>query len=229
MSAQSTLAGGQSFAHTHLPTASPSSSPSVHQFDYGTAIDPALEGVASPNTGTQNTSEGGQTPASTTMYGAENLELKPVKVVDLLSVRGHRSPPPPELTTIPAPRLEEIKLVYISYAVAIDKFLECNWFEMKGMIHLLANPRLLSYYSALLDGFNDRNIHDPAVLARVESLEACVIWETLTLTRVARSKEPDTNGNATGTNTTDVELLYAVKRLAVFEALITGSYLDTNP
>ncbi|PGH30229.1 hypothetical protein GX50_06987 [[Emmonsia] crescens] len=227
ISAQSHLAGGQSFAHPPLPTTSPSSSPSVHQFDYGTAIDPALEGVASPNTATHNTSERGQIPASI-MYGAESLELKPVKVVDLLSVRGHLSPPP-EITTIPAPRVEEIKLVYISYAVAIDKFLECNWFETKGMVHLLANPRLLSYYSALLDGFNDRNIHDPAVLARVESLEASVIWETLTLTRVARSKEPDTNGNGTTTNTTDVELLYAVKRLAVFEALITGSHLETNP
>ncbi|KLJ08449.1 hypothetical protein EMPG_16135 [Blastomyces silverae] len=227
ISAQNSLAGGRSFAHPPLPTASPSSSPSVHQFDYGTAIDPALEGVASPNTVTHHTSEGGQTPASI-MYGAESLELKPVKVVDLLSVRGHLSPPP-EITTIPAPRVEEIKLVYISYAVAIDKFLECNWFETKGMTHLLANPRLLSYYSALLDGFNDRNIHDPAVLARVESLEASVIWETLTLTRVARTKEPDTNGSGTTTNTTDVELLYAVKRLAVFEALITGTYLDTNP
>ncbi|OJD15574.1 transcriptional regulatory protein moc3 [Emergomyces pasteurianus Ep9510] len=228
MSSQSPLAGGQSFAHPHLPTTSPSSSPSVHQFDYGTAIDPALEGVASPNAATHNTSEGDQTPAST-MYGTESLELKPVKVIDLLSVRGHFSPPPAEITTIPPPRIEEIKLVYISYAVAIDRFLECNWFETKGMIHLLANPRLLSYYSALLDGFNDRNIHDPAVLARVESLEASVIWETLTLTRIARSKEPDTNGNGTGTHTTDVELLYAVKRLAVFEALITGSHLETNP
>ncbi|EER39839.1 C6 finger domain-containing protein [Histoplasma capsulatum H143] len=227
-SAHNSPTGSQSFAHPPLPTTRASSSFSVHQFDYGTnAIDPALEGAASPKAGTHNTSEGGQTPASV-MYGTENLELKPVKVVDLLSVRGHLSPTP-DITTIPASRIEEIKLVYISYAVAIDKFLECTWFETKGMVHLLANSRLLSYYSALLDGFNDRNIHDPAVLARVESLEASVIWETLTLTRVARTKEPDTNGNGTTTNTTDVELLYAVKRLAVFEALITGTYLDTNP
>ncbi|PGH18585.1 hypothetical protein AJ79_00364 [Helicocarpus griseus UAMH5409] len=225
ISAQSPLAGVQSYAQP-LPTTSASPSPSVNQFDYGTAIDPALESVTSPST-VQNTSEGGQTP-SLMMFGAENLELKPVKVVDLLSVRGHLSPPP-EITTLPQSRIEEIKLVYMSYSPAIDKFLECNWFEPKGLVHLLANPRLLSYYSALLDGFNDRNIHDPAVLARVESIEASVIWETLSLTRVAHSKEANTNGNGTDTNTVDVELEYAVKRLAVFEALITGTYLDSNP
>ncbi|EEH45630.2 uncharacterized protein PADG_01780 [Paracoccidioides brasiliensis Pb18] len=220
----------QSFAQPPLPTTNSSSSPSVSQFEYGGAIDPALEGVASPSIAVQNSSEGGQTSDSV-MFGLEDVQLKPVRVIDLLSVRGHVSPPP-EIKTIPASRIEEIKLVYLSYAMAIDKFLECTWFESRGMAHLLANTRLLSYYSALLDGFNDRNIHDPAVLARVESLEASVIWETLTLTRVACAKEPNTNGSGSSSQTptsTDVELLYAVKRLAVFEALITGSYLDANP
>ncbi|KAK2791150.1 hypothetical protein FQN52_005106 [Onygenales sp. PD_12] len=227
ISAQSQVPGSQSFAQQPLPTTTvSSSSPSTNQFDYGAAIDPALEGVTSPSTTAQTTTDGGQTPGST-MFGAQHLELKPAKVVDLLSVRGHLSPPP-EIATIPPSRVEEIKLVYMSYAMAIDKFLECRWFETSGMSHLLANPRLLSYYSALLDGFNDRNIHDPAVLARVESLEASVIWETLTLTRIARGNEPDTNGNGAQANA-DVELLYAAKRLNVFETLITGTHLDTNP
>lgn len=152
--------------------------------------------------------------------------MKPVKITDLLSVRGHVSPPP-EATTVPPARIEEIKMIFMSYALAIDKFLECQWFEAKGVSHLLANPRLLSQYSALLDGFNDRNIHDPTVLARLESREASVIWETMTLCRIANSTDSESNGNAP-TNT-DTELLYAVKRLSVYEALVTGAHLERNP
>lgn len=87
----------------------------------------------------------------------------------------------------------------------------------------MSNSHLLSNYSALLDGFNDRNIRDPTVLALVESREASVIWNTMTLCRLAQSKEQESGANA------NAELLYAVKRLSVFETLITGTHLGVNP
>ncbi|KAI5293853.1 hypothetical protein KEM55_006882, partial [Ascosphaera atra] len=116
----------------------------------------------------------------------------------------------------------------MSYAQGIDRFLECQWFETKGLIHLLENRQLLSQYSALLDGFNDRNIQDPTVLAQVESREASVIWNTFLLCRGAHAKTLADDGTAAPSNN-DPELLYAVKRLSVIEALITGGLLDTNP
>ncbi|KAI5288875.1 hypothetical protein KEM54_004756, partial [Ascosphaera aggregata] len=161
------------------------------------------------------------------MLGVQELRMRHVRIQDLLSVRGHVSPLPPEIE-VPLPRVEEIKMIYMSYANGIDKFLECHWFETKGLAYLLENKSLLSQYSALLDGFNDRNIHDPNVLAQVESREASVIWNTFTLCRSAHARILADDGSATPSNN-DPELLYAVKRLSVIETMLTGSHLETNP
>ncbi|PGH00481.1 hypothetical protein AJ80_09172 [Polytolypa hystricis UAMH7299] len=216
-----------------LPTTGSSASPTpLEQYNYGQSIDPILEGVASPKTSVANNSEGVQTPSSASaMFGSQGLELKPMGIDDLLSLRGHALPAV-DVTTVPPARVEEIKMVFISYAMAIDRFLECQWFEPKGLAHLLSNPALLSHYSALLDGFNDRNIHNPDVLARVESRETHVIWDTMLLCRRAHSQQQQQqqqqqNGNSAPAP--DPDLLFAVKRLSVYEALVTGNTLDTNP
>lgn len=147
-------------------------------------------------------------------------------VDELLAVRGQLCQPLEPLNATPA-RIEDIKLLFTSYAVAIDRFLECHWYEAKGMPHLLANGHLLAQYAALLDGFNDPQIHEPTFLARLESRETRIIWDTMTMCRQPHAQSPlsDANGATSG----DPELSYAVKRLSVFEALITGATLSHNP
>lgn len=109
-----------------------------------------------------------------------------------------------------------------TYAPAIDKFLETRWFQEKALSQLLTNAQLMAEYSALIDAFNDRNLSDPAVLSRVESFEASVVWQSMSLCRNLANRM---NGSATQ----DPELITAAKRLDVFEALVTGEYLETNP
>lgn len=119
-------------------------------------------------------------------------------------------------------------MLYQAYASGIDQFLECGWFETKGMTHMEANQDLLAQYSALLDSFTDTNINEPSVLAAVESREAKVVWSTMTLCRDVHARLIDGAESMT-TPATDPDLLYAVKRLSVFETLVTGFFLDTNP
>ena len=86
----------------------------------------------------------------------------------------------------------------------------------------MANPQLMAEYSALIDAFNDRNLHDPNVIARLESFEASVIWSTIILCR-------QVSGVSNGSQGQNYDLMIAASRLSVIEALITGDHLDTNP
>ena len=145
-----------------------------------------------------------------------------------MAVRGQLCQPLEPLNTTPA-RLEDIKHLFRSYATSMDRFLEVRWYSDKAMPHVLANGPLLAQYAALLDGFGDPQIHDPTFLARLESRETRIIWETLAICRQvhAEAQSSSTDGNAA--SSTDEELSTAVKRLTILEALITGATLSENP
>lgn len=149
--------------------------------------------------------------------------VKQVRISDLLALKGIAPPPPHPVGPLPQGRLEEIQAVFLAtYAPAFDKFLETRWFQEKALTHLMANAQLMAEYSALIDAFNDRNIHDPNVIARLESFEASVVWSTVTLCR-------QVTGVLNGSQGQDYDLMVASSRLNVIEALITGDHLDTNP
>lgn len=86
----------------------------------------------------------------------------------------------------------------------------------------MANAQLMAEYSALIDAFNDRNLHDPNVIARLESFEASIVWSTVIMCRQVM-------GQSNGNQNQDYDLMAASSRLNVIEALITGDNLDTNP
>lgn len=150
-------------------------------------------------------------------------KVKQVQISDLLALRGIPPPPPHPVTALPPGRLEEIQAVFLAtYAPAIDRFFETPWFQEKALPHVMANAQLMAEYSALIDAFNDRNLEDPNVVARLESFEASVIWSTITLCRHVMNM-------ANGNHGQDFDLLAASKRLDVLEALLTGDYVETNP
>ncbi|KAL2869874.1 putative C6 finger domain protein [Aspergillus lucknowensis] len=216
-------ASSQAFA----PSQSPSTSTERH--DYSPSIDPSLnQNNTADMTSVQNVADGGLqptvNPATTTTGNSEptSFRLKQVQISDLLALRGISPPPPHPITALPPNRLEEIQAVFLTtYAPAIDKFFETRWFSEKALSHLLANAQLMAEYSALIEAFNDRNLGDPNVLARLESFEASVVWSTMTLCRHVMSVS---NGNQQ-----DYDLLATSKRLDVIEAMITGDHLDSNP
>ncbi|KAL4867773.1 hypothetical protein BDV12DRAFT_186456 [Aspergillus spectabilis] len=163
-------------------------------------------------------------PATTTTGNSEptSFRLKQVQISDLLALRGIPPPPPHPITALPPNRLEEIQAVFLAtYAPAIDRFFETRWFSEKALIHLLANAQLMAEYSALIEAFNDRNLSDPNVLARLESFEASVVWSTMTLCRHVM--------NVSNGSQQDYDLLATSKRLDVIEAMITGDHFDSNP
>lgn len=81
-------------------------------------------------------------------------------------------------------------------------------------------------YSALIDAFNDKNIGDASVMARLESFEASVIWSTMVLCRHAMSVSNGSNG---AEHKPDYDLATASVRLDAIEALITGEHTESNP
>ena len=83
----------------------------------------------------------------------------------------------------------------------------------------------MAEYSALIDAFNDRNIGDPSVMARLESFEASVVWSTMVLCRHVMSVSNGSNG---AEHKPDNDLTTAATRLDVIEALITGEHTDSN-
>jgi hypothetical protein len=148
--------------------------------------------------------------------------VKQVQISDLLALRGIPPPPPHPITALPPNRLEEIQAVFLAtYAPAIDRFFETRWFSEKALSHLLANAQLMAEYSALIEAFNDRNLSDPNVLARLESFEASVVWSTMTLCRHVM--------NVSNGSQQDYDLLATSQRLDVIEAMITGDHFDSNP
>ncbi|PKY05253.1 hypothetical protein P168DRAFT_252527 [Aspergillus campestris IBT 28561] len=212
------------------PSESPSTSEQYNSNNYGASIDPSLDGNNAPNMASvQSAVEGGLqptiNPATTTNPPADptSFRVKQVQINDLLALRGIPPPPPHPITSLPPNRLEEIQAVFLAtYAPAMDKFFETSWYQEKALQHLLANGQLMAEYSALIDAFNDRNLSDPNVVARLESFEASVVWSTMTLCRHVMNVS---NGN----HAQDYDLLAATKRLDVIEALITGEHLNANP
>lgn len=176
----------------------------------------------------QNAVEGGLQPTvnpvnTTASSDPTSFRVKQVQINDLLALRGIPPPPPHPITAIAPNRLEEIKAVFFAtYAPAIDKFFETRWFQEKALAHLLANAQLMAEYSALIEAFNDQNLSDPNVIARLESFEASVVWSSMTLCRHVMNVSNGSHGQ-------DYDLLAASKRLDVIESLITGEHLDSNP
>ncbi|KAE8339890.1 hypothetical protein BDV24DRAFT_135159 [Aspergillus arachidicola] len=176
----------------------------------------------------QNAVEGGLQPTvnpanTTTSSDPTSFRVKQVQISDLLALRGIPPPPPHPITAIQPNRLEEIKAVFLAtYAPAIDKFFETRWFQDTALTHLLANAQLMAEYSALIEAFNDQNLGDPNVIARLESFEASVVWSSMTLCRHVMNVSNGSHGQ-------DYDLLAASKRLDVIESMITGEHLDSNP
>lgn len=154
------------------------------------------------------------------------LIVRQANIEELFSIRGQIAQPLEPLAGTPA-RIEDIKMLFLSYANGIDQLLECKWYEEKALPHLLANNRLLAQYTSLLDGFTHPQVEEAPFLAALESREARIIWDTMTLCRQAQAQNPPSDSDPLTTR--DKELLLAVKRLSILESLILGTTLTHNP
>ncbi|KUL91446.1 hypothetical protein ZTR_01770 [Talaromyces verruculosus] len=201
--------------------------PSVEESDTMSvmaSVQDTIDGSMSQPVGTPDLS----TPALMPLSGQVGQvgRQEKVKIQDLLALQGIAPPPPYPIVPIQQARLDQIQTVYLhTYAPAIDRFLETRWFRDKGLSQLLTNAQLMAQYSALIDAFNDPKIDDIAVRGRVESFEASVVWDTMSICRSARNLVR--NGSTEPMQ--EYDLLTTANRFDILEALITDDHLKDNP
>lgn len=150
---------------------------------------------------------------------------------DLLALGGTTAPPPPSTFAIPPATLDEIKKLYAAiYAPAIDKFLETRWFQVRGLSHLLHDMRLVSLYATLVArlGIVTTVPHYYQIMTATHSLEASVIWGTMCLCRPVANASNLPNGQLNSLDASD-GVHDAFRRLEIFENLISGQYLTSEP
>ena len=157
------------------------------------------------------------------------------KIEQLLCLRNYTPPPPVPPAPVSTTQKDEIKEIWLSaYAPGIDKFLETRWFGMRGLNHLLENQRLCNQFLAMIDRFTaqqdplDPNYHHKYCIT--QSLEATVIWAMMGMCRQVTSRVKSEN-ESEEIDELDVKegVHEAAKRLEIFEVLVTGEYLDTEP
>ena len=106
----------------------------------------------------------------------------------------------------------------------MDKFLETRWFTERGLSYLTANSILCDQFALLIHRYA-MNPQDPNYyvhLGITQSLEAMVVWSMLGMCRkVARDQQIAEEEVKEG-------VLDAAKRLEIFEALVTGQYMDPD-
>lgn len=246
-------AGAQGYGHTGTNSENSTAEP----YDYGAAIDPALEGGNSAQMQDSTGALGAGSPypqgapdeqghrgslasAPSRLSGILHI-VKPAdifstakrsKIEELLCLRGYSPPPAAPPGPLPAATKDEIQKIWLAvYAPGIDKFLETRWFGMRGLAHLMENSRLCSQFAAVISRFTTQP--DPADPNNyhhyyvTQSLEATVIWSMMGLCRQVASKSNSENGEI---DELDVKegVHEAAKRLETFEILVTGEYLEVE-
>ncbi|ELR08470.1 hypothetical protein GMDG_00534 [Pseudogymnoascus destructans 20631-21] len=141
-----------------------SSPGSAQQFDYSSAIDPALEAVAAPQGAPQFT------------------QAKPCKVDDLLLKLPSKAEDfKPEQATI-----DEIKHLWLSiYVNGLESFLESRFYYTDGLEHLLKDKIVMEQFAILLNQFAKATPDNPAEMLYTASIEGRVVWSLACLVRSA--------------------------------------------
>ncbi|KAL9130972.1 MAG: hypothetical protein Q9217_000961 [Psora testacea] len=179
------------------------------------AIDPALEGSLQRDAGDAGLQEGSE----------QARRAKRTKIEDLLCINGISPPPPAPPSILTEDTRREIRHIYnTAYAPGMDKFLETRWFTDRGAKHLMANSVLCDQFALLIHRYA-MNPQDPNYyvhLGITQSLEAMVVWSMLGMCRkVAKDGQVAEEELKEG-------VLDAAKRLEIFEALVTGEYMDLD-
>ena len=158
---------------------------------------------------------------------------KRTKIEDLLCINGISPPPPAPPSSLSDTTKQEITHIYnTAYAPGMDKFLETRWFSERGVKYLLANSILCDQFANLVHRYA-MNPQDPNYyvhLGITQSLEAMVVWSMLGMCRVIASKKDDSGQVSEEEVKEDIDegVLDAAKRLEIFEALVTGSYISSD-
>jgi white-opaque regulator 2 len=152
------------------------------------------------------------------------------KIEDLFAISNI---PVPSIPSGIAIDQEQVRNVFTQdYAPGLDKLLETDWYSTAGLECLLANNEICQMFSYLLERFRAVSGTDYEAIKYIPSLEAKVTWNLLCLPRTASTtasngvKSESSQGSQSGP---ELKLREVQDRLTVFESLITGFALESNP
>lgn len=147
-----------------------------------------------------------------------------MKVAELVTMGGVA--PPPLEAPLTAEKLQEVRELYEQvYAVGLEAFFETKWYTgPQGLAALTSNTGINETVAGFLQSMAKTNANDVAGMQYSANLEFRVVWDLASLVNVCEAK----------VNSGDVlpgpeDGSEARNRLAVFEALLSGDFLDRNP
>ncbi|KAI0184307.1 hypothetical protein EV127DRAFT_350789 [Xylaria flabelliformis] len=169
------------------------------------------------------------TPSTTASYttlssGIPSAPAPPAPTYELVAI-GNTVPP-----SVDGP-LNQEKLVEVHdlyeqvYAPGLEKFFETDWYtKAYGPSTLASNTRVQEILAAFLQSLATTTTNDVAGMAYSANLEFRVVWELATLVYSTEYKVNVTQGLPATDDGNE-----ARNRVAVFETLLSGDFLDHNP
>ncbi|KAI1415461.1 hypothetical protein F5Y13DRAFT_186952 [Hypoxylon sp. FL1857] len=147
-----------------------------------------------------------------------------MKVHELVGMSG--AVPPALDSPLTSEKLAEIRDLYDQvYAPGLEKFFETEWYtKPRGVSVLLTNTAVNEMLAGFLQSMAKTDANDVAGMQYSANLEFRVVWDLASLVYASEYKvnvgehlPPADDGSE------------ARNRVAVFEALLSGDYLDQNP
>ncbi|KAI1133165.1 hypothetical protein F5Y10DRAFT_274386 [Nemania abortiva] len=211
-----------SMSTSHFPATTPVI---PHVVDYRARGPPHLRGGGPSFVPLHSTSSHApQSPYVERTPAYSGISVRKMKVHELVAI-GNAVPP-----SIDAPlsqeKLLEVQDLYEQvYAPGLEKFFETDWYlKSYGSNTLASNSRVQEVLAAFLESLSTTTTNDVAGMAYSANLEFRVVWDLATLVysteykiNLSNSFPATDDGNETR------------NRVAVFETLLSGEFLDHNP
>ncbi|KAI0206514.1 hypothetical protein F4808DRAFT_447752 [Astrocystis sublimbata] len=209
-----------SMSTSHFPATTPVIS---HLLDYR-ATGPHLRGGGPSFAPLHPPSPPSKSPLMERNPAYSGYSVRKMKIQELVAI-GNFVPPSFDGPLSQEKMLEVNDLFEQVYAPGLEKFFETEWYTNSyGSSALAANMRVQETLAAFLQSLPSTTTDDVAAMAYSANLEFRVVWVLATLVYPTDQKMPLIHGLPA----TD-DGIEARNRVAVFETLLAGDFLDHNP
>ncbi|KAH0440492.1 hypothetical protein CcaCcLH18_02516 [Colletotrichum camelliae] len=217
-------------SHAPLDPALSSAASSVkaepNSYDFAAPIDPALQSLPAQAT---ISSTHHQPFSAEQRAGFDNhLRVTKMKIDELIGLLGPAAPTQ-EIALTPEFFGEIISIYSEVYAVGLQSFFETNWFHAKdaqGKFALEHNQPIVSQFASFVKVLQAVPANDHTQMAHSGVLEARLIWALASMPCTGASMTANTDAKFLPS---PEDLTEAANRVRVFETLLCGDFLPSNP
>ncbi|KAK1838588.1 negative acting factor [Colletotrichum chrysophilum] len=217
-------------SHAPLDPALSSAASSVkaepNSYDFAAPIDPALQSLPAQAT---ISSTHHQPFSAEQRAGFDNhLRVTKMKIDELIGLLGPAAPTQ-EIALTPEIFGEIISIYNEVYAVGLQSFFETNWFHAKdaqGKFALEHNQPIISQFASFVKVLQAVPANDHTQMAHSGVLEARLIWALASMPCSGATMTANTDAKFLPS---PEDLTEAANRVRVFETLLSGDFLPSNP